>query len=48
MEDERAEGESEDEYTEDIRKELAGDNNKIKAQMKIHREKSNQLGLMAN
>ena len=48
MEDERAEDESEDEYSEDLRKELAEDNNKIKAQMEIHREKSNQLGLMAN
>ena len=48
LEDERAEDESEDEYSEGLRKELAEDNNKIKAQMEIHREKSNQLGLMAN
>ena len=44
LEDERGEDESEDEYAEDIRKELVEDTNKIKAQMEF----SNQLGLMAN
>ena len=48
LEEERGEDESEDEYAEDIRKELVEDINKIKLQMEAHREFSNQLGLMAN
>ena len=48
MEEERGEGESEDEYAEDIRKELSEDMAKVKVYMEAHSEFSHNLGLMAS
>ena len=48
LEDKRGEGESEDEYADDIRKNLLEDMSKIKLQLEAYREFSHQLGLMAN
>ena len=48
LEEERGEGESEDEYSEDIRKELVEDMTKIKVYLDAHSEFSHKLGLMAN
>merc|ERR1712215_414221 len=48
MEEERGEGESEDEYAEDIRKELSENMTKVKVYMEAHSEFSHNLGLMAN
>ena len=45
MEEERGEGESEDEYAEDIRKELSEDMAKIKVYMETHSEFYHNLGL---
>ena len=48
MEEERGEGESEDEYIEDIRKDLSEDMKKVEVYMENHSEFSHNLGLMAS
>ena len=49
IQEERADGESsEDEYSEELRKELVEDMAKIKASLEEHSELSYQMGLMCN
>ena len=48
LEQERAEGDSDDEYTEDLRKELGEDMVKVKSCLDSHSEFSHNLELMAN